>query len=279
MIKGNLLLVPSGGLANRMRSIVSGHVLAKNIGSGLQVIWFKDWGLNAMFGEIFEPLELIPLREATFIDKLLYDRARKKNFYITALPQKILFDKVMEEQDVKPLKLSGFSFEEWARGKNCYMSNYMDFGEFPKSIYKETFMPVKEVNDMINDFCYGFSNHTIGLHIRRTDNAISIENSPTQLFIDKVKEEIAEHDETKVFLATDSNEVKAEFKGIFGNRIITPEAEASRGDLQGIRGGLAEMYALAATKKIYGSKGSTYSIMAADIGGIEMQTLEISNQV
>ena len=72
--KGNLLLVPSGGLANRMRSIVSGHVLAKNIRSDLQVIWFKDWGLNAMFGEIFEPLELIPLREATFIDKLLYEQ-------------------------------------------------------------------------------------------------------------------------------------------------------------------------------------------------------------
>lgn len=277
--KGKLLLVPSGGLANRMRSMLSGYVLAKNVNSDLQVVWFKDWGLNALFREIFEPIEQIPLREATMFDHLIYDRARKKNFHITALPQRILFDKIMKEEEVKPLKLAGFPFDDWARGKKCYMSNYMDFGDFPKSLYKEMFKPVREVVELTDGFRNRFSDNTIGLHIRRTDNAISIENSPTALFINKVKEEIDNHDNTMVFLATDSNDVKAEFIKTFGNCIITPMEEASRGDLQGIRGGLAEMYALASTKKIYGSKGSTYSIMAADIGGIEMQTLEISNQV
>lgn len=277
MDKNVLYMIPSGGLANRMRAIVSGYWLAKEIGSRLQIIWFQDWALNAPFHEIFEPLdsEKIPLREATFTDHLLYDRARKKNLWLPALPQKILFDRIMHEEEVKPLKLKGFDFTEWARGHRCYMSNFMHFGNWPTSLYNEIFKPVKPVTDTVSTLTQQFSKHTIGVHIRRGDNNYCIEKSPTQLYIDKIKHEIDCHEDTKVFLATDSNDVKKELRQIFGNRIITVEEQASRDSVEGIRGGLADLYSLSATTKIYGSIGSTYAIMAADIGGIEMHDLQV----
>ena len=43
MRKGQLLFVPSGGLANRMRAIASAYTLTQQTDSDLQVVWFQDW--------------------------------------------------------------------------------------------------------------------------------------------------------------------------------------------------------------------------------------------
>ena len=71
-------------------------------------------------------------------------------------------------------------------------------------------------------------------------------------------------------LATDDQGVKAELTAEFGSRVITAAAAASRSSADGIRGGLADMYTLARTQRIYGSAGSSFSPMAARIGGVEM---------
>ena len=62
----------------------------------------------------------------------------------------------------------------------------------------------------------------------------------------------------------------------FGNRIITAGEEAFRGNVDGIRGGLADMYTLARTQCIYGSAGSSFSEMASYIGGKPL--IRTSNQ-
>ena len=80
--------------------------------------------------------------------------------------------------------------------------------------------------------------------------------------------------DTTVFLATDNNQVKKTFADRFGKRIITPTEEAARNSIDGIRGGLVDMYTLAATDKIYGSAGSTFSPMAASLGGNDLEILQ-----
>ena len=80
MKNGRLTLVPSGGLANRMRAIASAHCLCQQTDSSLQVVWFRDWALNAPFNSIFLPQGLT-IREATPIDYLLNDRPRKRNLW------------------------------------------------------------------------------------------------------------------------------------------------------------------------------------------------------
>ena len=275
MRKGQLLFVPSGGLANRMRAIASAYTLTQQTDSDLQVVWFQDWALHAPFRSIFEETPLVAVREATLVDHLIYDRARKKNFFLPALPQRMLFQRHIKEQDVTPLKKQSFDFEQWARGKRCYMSCYQVFGSFPDNLYSQLFHPVKEVMGVVDSYRSQFNSHTIGLHIRRTDNAESIAKSPTELFINKVREEIDQHDDAKVFLATDSTEVKKEFIAAFGTRIITPQEEACRDSISGIRGGVIDLWTLASTQKIYGSAGSSFSPMAASIGGVQLEIMNV----
>ena len=272
-MNGSLLFVPSGGLANRMRALASAYTLTQTVDSRLQVVWFQDWGMQAAFTDIFGPTPLLAVREATWSDHLLYDRARPKNLYLTKLPQWLLFDRRIKEQQVWWLKRDGFDFEAWACGQRCYMSCYQVFGTFPDALYGQLFHPVKEVMQQVDAFCQQFSAHTIGLHIRRTDNAESIAKSPTSLFVDKVKEEIDRHEDSKVFLATDDEAVKQEFRELFGQRVITPTAVATRSSVEGIRGGLVDMYTLAATQKIFGSAGSSFSTMAASVGGVSCEVL------
>ena len=269
------MFVPSGGLANRMRAVVSAYELCQKVDSTLRVVWFQDWALHAPFRSIFEETPLVAIREATLLDHLLYDRARKKNLFLPALPQRILFQRHIKEQDVTPLKKQSFDFEQWARGKRCYMSCYQVFGSFPDELYSRLFRPVKEVMDVVDGYRSQFGSHTIGLHIRRTDNAESIAKSPTSLFINKVREEIDQHDDTSIFLATDSTAVKKEFIDAFGARIITPQEEACRDSISGIRGGVVDLWTLASTQKIYGSAGSSFSPMAASIGGVPLEIMNV----
>ncbi len=272
--KGSLTLVPSGGLANRMRAIVSAYALTKAIESKLKVIWFQDWALHAPFHSIFEPIELFPVREATCYDKIIYDRARRKNIWIPALPQRIIFERHIKEQMITPLKNQCFDFESWAQGHRCYMSCYQVFGSFPDTLYHQLLHPVKEVIQIVDERRSQFSEYTIGLHIRRTDHTEAARRSPLELFIKNIKKEIENNNNCSFFLATDSNEVKSELTSLFGKRIITSKEEALRNNIEGIRGGLADMWTLANTTKIYGSALSSFSPMAASIGGIPLEVVD-----
>ncbi len=274
MRRGSLMLVPSGGLANRMRAIASAYAMTQQIGSDLQILWFQDWALKAPFSAIFVKPAQLNLKEATFTHKLFFDRARRRNLWFPTLSQKLLFDRRLHEDCIWSLMVEKFDFAEWARYHRCYMSNYMDFYPYDSKLLHELFTPVHEITDAVDQNRELLGTNAIGIHIRRTDHIISTQKSPTSLFVEKIKNEIEQHADTKVYLATDSNDVKRELKEIFGQRILTPDTEARRDGIEGIRGGLVDMYTLAATSKIYGSSGSSFSKMASRIGNIELWFLE-----
>lgn len=270
MKQGSLTLVPSGGLANRMRAVVSACQLCKQTGSTLQVVWFRDWALNAAFHDIFEPIDpsLLSLREAQPMDFFVYDRPRRRNLWLPRLPQMLLYERRIHETMVTPLKLRSFDFAAWLQGHRCHMSCYQEFGEVDNDLYAKLFRPVRQVREQVEELRSQFSAYTIGMHIRRTDNAESIAQSPLERFIDRGREELRLHPDLKIFLATDNEDVKREMRAAFGQRIITATAPASRSSADGIRGGLIDMYALAATQHLYGSVGSSFAVAAARIGRV-----------
>ena len=275
MNTGKLLFVPSGGLANRMRAMASAWQLAVHTGVKVETVWFCDWALNAPFHSIFEPIENAEMvaREAKAWEQLTLDRPRKRNFRIPLLYQQLRFAQRIDEWQVTPLKNKGFDFNKWAAGKNSYMSCYQDFGHVPNSVYKHLFHPVGHIHEEMQGYHEQFSAHTIGMHIRRTDNMESIERSPLSLFIDAGQREIDLHDDTRIFLATDDEGIKTALKAEFGNRIITSSKPAARNSIAGIRGGVAELWMLASTSTIYGSAGSSYSVMASKIGENKLEVL------
>ena len=186
-----LYLIPAGGLANRMRSVASGYWLSAETGCQLQIIWFRDWALNAPFYELFSPDTEIAsrLREARWADYLLYDRARRRNLWLPALPQYFLFDKRLHEKEIKPLRSKGFDFVGWAKEGRCYMSNHLHFGHWQPSLYHQLFHPVQAVKEGTERLMERFSAHTIGVHVRRGDNAYCITHSPVELYYQKIQEE------------------------------------------------------------------------------------------
>lgn len=282
MAEGSLLLVPSGGLANRMRAIASAYQTCKSVGNDLQVVWFQGWGMHASFGDLFEPIAAdgLTLREATWWDYLLNDRPRRHNLWLPWLPQQLYYKRgVINELQVAALRDSGFCFDDWLRGHHRYMSCYDEFGRVADESYARLFRPNKEVMALVRTNESYFSGYTIGMHIRRTDNIDSIRRSPLELFIEAARQELAEHTDLTIFLATDSEEVKTVMRSEFAGRVVTSDHEASRDSVAGIREGLADMWTLSRTQRIYGSAGSSFSVMAARVGGVPLHILERRSDV
>lgn len=272
-----LTLIPVGGLANRMKAIDAAVALSQEAHITLRILWFKDRGLNCRFDQLFEPLNLngITVKEASFIDKLLYDRPRRRNFYIPRLFQRVFFDACIYEKKATRLFYRHFDFLAWAKDKNCYLASCVYFRPQKERPYFNTFQPTEHIRQQIDTLCRNFNESTIGIHIRRTDNIASIRQSPTDLFIAKMREAIAEDNRCRFYLATDSEEEKNRIKKLFGNRILTYPRAANRNSVQGIQDALTELYILSRTKKIFGSMQSSYSETAAQISGIHCELLTI----
>ena len=273
MNNGSLVFVPSGGLANRMRAMASACELGRRTGVAVRVVWFQDWALRAPYAAIFEPCPELSVREARPLDYLLHDRPRRRNLWLPRPFQQLLFDQRIDEPEVTPLKRQGFDFDAWASGRRSYMSCYQEFGTFPDAVYTRLFRPARPVAEAVASLAARFSPHTVGFHIRRTDNAESIRQSPLQLFVEAGRREVAAHADTRIFLATDDEPTKRELQRLFGDRLVVQAAPADRDSTEGIRGGLVDMYALAATGHVYGSAGSSFSVMASRLGGCPLTVL------
>lgn len=121
-----------------------------------------------------------------------------------------------------------------------------------------------------------FTASTLGVHIRRTNNAMSIKHSPTALFVDEIAKWVEAYgSQARVFLATDDEPTKDELMHRFGPQLIANDRAASRTTLKGMVDGAAEMFALSRCANIIGSHYSSYSEMAAAIGGVPFRQLYV----
>ena len=201
MKKRYILLVPVGGLANRMKAIDSAIKLSRKTNSELHIIWFKDRGLNCRFDQLFEPIDLpnVKVTEATWSDYLLYDRPRQKNIFIPRLFQKATFDNCIYEKQALHLFYENFDFYDWAKNRKVYIASFVYFySPEDENDRFSVFRPLASILQEIDTRCSLFGTNTVGVHIRRTDNALSIAQSPTRLFIESIKKEKEQKSETTI---------------------------------------------------------------------------------
>ena len=269
-----ITFIPAGGLGNRMKSMAAAIKMAQATQSNIDIIWFQDWGLGCRFDQLFLPLELpkVQLREATFIDKLTRDIPRKHNFFLPKLFESIHYDACLDRIATSKAYYNEFDFIQWSKGRNVWLASdvYFISKEIPDDSF-DIYHPIPKLQERIDQAKSRFAPRTVGVHVRRTDNTRSIQNSPTHLFIERMKQE---PDTTAFYLATDAEEVKTEMREIFGDRIIASPNKAMRGNLEGMEDALVEMYLLAATQRILGSSCSTYSMTAAAIGRTPLEMIE-----
>lgn len=266
-VNTQITLNPLGGMANRMRSIAAGISLAQHYNARLEIIWFKDTGLNCAFGQLFKPITQtnICLKEASTADKWIYDRPRLGNLYIPRLFQQALFDgRLLDAQQQKAFSDQNFDFEQWMQThRHTYIASCYPFYPTNPTLYERLFIPVETIEEQIQTYTAQFSPHTIGVHIRRTDNVMAIAQSPLELFLQRMKQETDTHSDCKFFVASDSEEDKATLKKQFGDRIITSSQPADRNSLQGMQEAAVDFFSLSRTTAILGSCYSSFSEIAA----------------
>lgn len=278
MIKDKeVYLVPAGGLANRMRAIVSVLNACQKADVKLKIIWFRNRELNAPFYSLFNPLKClnVTVREAGWIDFLRYYRPVKKNLWLSKFYLNSHFDRVLNQKDCIPIVRDEQNLISLVAGtKRLYIESCYDMGNYRN--ISDIMTPNRRLSRRIDDFVSEkFGERTIGIHIRRTDNTESIQNSPLNLFVEAIGREIAMDESVRFFVASDSDKDKKELLDMFGDRIITTFESCDRNSRQGIENGLTDLYLLSRTCKIYGCFGSSFTEVASLVGNIELIVLSV----
>lgn len=272
-------LVPHGGLCNRMRAMDSAIALSKESNNPLTVYWIKDGGCNCGFHDLFEPIpaSIATVKDMSIRPVLFYEPQKLKIPPIIFLYRRLQhtkFDKVFFHMEVNTLYNQRYRFEELKNYKDILIEAHVRFFSTEEKPWYKLFKPLQHIQAKINDITRHFSKDTIGVHIRRTDNKKSIENSPLELFIYVMKKELEFVPETSFFVASDSESVKSELIKIFGDKIILSGDEGGgRNTQEGMSNAVIDLYTLSATKKVLGSFWSSFSHTASHISDIEEVTV------
>lgn len=260
-----IIVVPKGGLANRMRAIASGEALASRLERPMLVVWRRNFELNASFNSLFKekdlPFKLVEVGSLNY--HLYYEAPRKKNLYLSKLFTFLRGTKIINiEQNIPENKL----FNEIKRQKEDVIINsgllFFDFD--PKSL-SSIFTFADNVIDKGKQILQGQISQG-ALQIRRTDNAESIKNSPLKLFEDVINAGVAENPSVKYFLATDDQNTKVYLSEKYPSHIIYNPTQASRKTPEGMIDAAAELYIMSQCPVIYGSYWSSFSEIAAMYG-------------
>lgn len=277
-------IILEGGLGNRMRVAAAALATARRTALPFRVLWLNQWGMPCRFDSLFQPSDAslrslfsisgFQLRDARGWERAVYARARAANLWLPRGAQHFLHRRIITSPQIYFLQRDGFDFDAWFRLGGGLLMAYRDFAPYDSADLRALFQPLPCVKQLTDRLCERFTSHTIGCHIRRTDNRQSIEESPLQLFMDVIDSELQRHDDTRVFLATDDEPTKFRLIRRYGtDRLLTPPNVATRSTSDGIRHALSEMLALAATSRVYGSAGSTFSQIATQLGDIPLIVL------
>lgn len=266
------VVVPQGGLGNRMRVIRSAYELARSGYGDVHVAFARNnecyCRFEDVFGEINPPLQNFRIAPAKWIDA----PSSIRNLHLPGAVRTLYYD----------LQLNGFaSFHREkimtlsAHARKVYIATCYEFFD-TKLEMSSLFTPSAAVKTAVEAATRRFGDRMVGIHIRTTDNAPAIKQSPYSLFEKTAREELEIHPETNFFLATDSIEVKHRFVSAFGRHVITSESELSRSSIGGMVAAAADMFALSRCNVIYGSHYSSFSEIAAELGGKQVKVLRLS---
>ncbi len=267
-----------GGLCNRMRAIATACRLASASNRRLRVIWHSNDELRAPFNELFCPLpDDITLYEPSDVEYALkWEMPRKKNLYASALYQTLAYKAVYSDTS-NLIRYCGR--DEALRQEICSMKGNiliisgLSIGGYDAERMRMMFKPSQAVARIIESRTSRFDAHTVGVHIRRTDNVRSIEDSPLHLFVGEMERILQQEPLTRFFLATDDAGVMRELTGRFGDKIICGDDNVSRDTLRGMMHATADLWALASTSRILGSFYSSFTDLAAVLGDIPLRIM------
>lgn len=262
-----IILEPIAGLCNRMGSIDSAISLGKQLGKDVCVLWSIDQGLNCAYDRLFVRSTGIKYLFQLKFPGLLNRMLRYAIFHSS----KFFCDKVLLSDEIFRLFSQGYDFNELRAYKNIYLLSWSRFMNTPD--LARNFIPTEPLLKTINS--YAIDGNTIGVHIRRADHWESILHSPSEIFIEKLHQEVKENDRVTFFVASDSIEEKRNLRDIFPDRVITRQLESvDRNKPAAIQDALIDLYCLSNCRKIIGSFDSSFTDVAHQLKRIPYEVVD-----
>jgi len=272
-----LYIEPCAGLGNRLSAVVSAFYWANKYDMELHIVWKHEPPCAVDYHTIFEEREDFVIKEINQMGKkqvhilqFLYANlwlkwTRRKCRFITCEEIRSLYtqyefgkgiEKVLEENSCVYIKsTSMFADENILQREGWYGK-----------------IPFAEVHRRLAESIIGEHPYVVGIHIRRTDHAHAIQNSPTSLFEIAMNNELENHKDVVFYLATDD---KREKEALVKRYPIIQRnmrgREISRVTNDGMQDAVIDMLCLSLCAKIYGSSGSTFSKWASKLGNIPLE--------
>jgi len=261
----SLTLVPIGGLGNRMRAIASAIKLADEAQCQLRIAWQATRDCNATFDDLFLPIDNpnVSVDKGTFADS----PANKTNLWLPKLLRgsKYAYDnsyyRPQQDDNLRNILTQG----------SAYIACGYSIGEYEPKLLTQVFVPNTLLDSRITETIGQFSPHTIGVHIRRTDNKQSICESPLTAFRERIDQALEAQEADRIFLCTDDQRVKDHFASVYGDRLITRQIKLERSICQAIQDAVVDMWCLSKTAKIVGSYYSSFTDTAAELGNTPLE--------
>ncbi len=283
MKKDILVIEPQGGLGNRITVLHSSIELAKDINAKkIMILWLKNDECGCDFDDLFDGLDYqysvisFNLGWGRYKDLLnQHDFFRIANKLLCNLRYSfwhIIFKRnaIDTSQNVITSE-QRTEYQKKLKGKYHYAQTYRDFyGRYSCDgvIFNS------KIVDAADIVCKNNPNY-VAMHIRRTDNALSIKTSPTELFEAKVQELLSKDNKCRIYLATDDTKLYRKQKKLYPYNIIDRNVQLNRGDVSGMKDALLELLICAKAHKLYGSANSSFSMIAHLYGQNDFEILQI----
>lgn len=273
-----IIIEPCAGLGNKLLGLGSAYAVAKSLNRELFVIWKREVGCNVKSSELFDlPMNVIEISENGLkkdpLDHLKGNRVKKK--------YREMATRFLECDDVERIKAEG-GYEALLsvikKEPTIYIKSFGPICEIDASCY--TFLkPSAEIEKKGAKLLGQLNEHTVGVHVRRTDHTEAIANSPLALFAERMKTELAEDPKVQFFVATDDETVKRELRELLPDAklIFNESGIIDRNSKAGLEDAYIEMLALSRGKKILGSYNSTFSLLPSYIGNIPIEVVKKEN--
>lgn len=264
-----LTVEPTGGLANRLRALDAAIELGAASGVPVRLRWHVNRDLGGAFQRFFElPPSLAALDNPTSGD------SRHWTARLGTLARRRAY-RYLDDRQIQRLVEQHADLVVLAQGRRpLYIRTCYRF--FSSARPYAWLQPIARLRSRIDEASRGFDEHTIGVHVRRTDHVTSREQSPDAIFFTALDACIERDDAAEFCFCSDDGDTLARFRQRYGRRIITrDDRQLGRDSVGAIEDAVVDIFCLARCSRILGSEWSSFSRLASQLGGIERRVLSV----
>lgn len=269
--QGKIIVQPTDGLANRMRVLAFCKKVAEECDSDMLCIWTMDGTLNSPFESLFNnpgfPVQNVCGNQYQLWKYRRWWRNTCAWYWLVKyhvnvwMPRNVVDTMLQKGAEDELMAFKNKIVNALRNGDTIYFATGSYMGDYHDiSFLTPVYDIMKEVTKSVSLF---ETDHSYGLHIRRTDNTWAIEHSPIELFERKIEDIISNDSKAKFYLATDDAKTAEYLCNRYGERIVYREKELSRTTENGIREAVIDMWILGNMDVIYGSYYSSFSSLAS----------------